>query len=149
MKNIFDLIVEILMMVLSFCVFPLVFAIGFVYTLLKHIYKLDYSLKKQLQPIIRSISLVNDGLACAGGGEMLNDILKIKGNIKYGKWNQTISEVSGLILVFSKQDTRLRRFVDKAFKVFQKEHCVSAISEQNNFYYKYNNQIPQLMKNST
>lgn len=136
MRNILSLIIEIFIMVLSFCFFPFVFVIGFIYTLVKHIWYWDYSLKKQLQPIVRSISLVNDGLACAGGGEMLNDALKIKGNIKYGKWNQSISGVTGLILIYSKQDTWLRKSLDKLFRVFEKDHCVSAISEQDNFYYK-------------
>jgi hypothetical protein len=134
MKVLF-LLIEILIMVISFVIFPLLFVIGFVYTFGKHIWQLDYSTSRQLQPIIRSISLANDGLACAGAGELLNDVLKIKGQIKYGKWYQSISAVTGLIFIYEK-DTWLRRFLDKTFRIFEKDHCVNSISEQDKFYYQ-------------
>ena len=63
---------------------------------------------------------------------MLNDILKIKGKVKYGKWYQTISAVTGLIKIYEK-DTKLRRFLDK---ILGKNHCIDAITESDSFYYK-------------
>jgi hypothetical protein len=94
-------------------IFILVFICGVVYTFVKHLLRFDYSLKIQLSPIVRSVTLAADGLACAGGGEMLNDVLKIKGRIKYGKWYQTISAISGLVNSHEK-DTWLRKFLDRS-----------------------------------
>lgn len=112
----------------------LVFLIGIIYTFFKHLVKFDYSPTKQLQPIIRSITLALDGLACAGAGELLNDSLKINGHIKYGKWFQTISATTGLIRIYEK-DTWLRKFLDNTLG---KNHCDEAISDQDRFYYKSN-----------
>ena len=56
-------------------IFPLVFILGVLYSFFKHLFfKFDYSIYKQLLPIIRSITLASDGLANAGGGELLNDV---------------------------------------------------------------------------
>ncbi|QYS85400.1 hypothetical protein JJC03_09125 [Flavobacterium oreochromis] len=87
-----------------------------------------------MRPIFRSISLSLDGLANAGAGELLNDTFKLKGGIKYGKWYQTISAVTGMIMLFI-NDTWLRRFLDK---VLGKNHCVDAISEEDKQFYKIN-----------
>lgn len=125
------LLIEILLLIGGVLVFPFTFCIGFIYTLIKHILFLDYSISKQLIPIIRSINLIQDALANAGAGELLNDLFKIKGIIIYGKWNQTISAVTGLLLIHEK-DNKLRIFLDK---VLGKEHCVKAISEQDKYYY--------------
>lgn len=121
-------------MIVGGAVFVSLFAIGIIYTFFKHLLKFDYSIKKQLQPIIRSVTLALDGLACAGAGEILNDALKIQGGIKYGKWYQTISAITGLIHKYDK-DTWLRRFLDRALG---KNHCAEAISEQDQFYYEHN-----------
>ena len=99
MKNIFKnwklkefllLLLEIVFFIVGGCiVFPLVFIIGVIYSFIKHLFfKFDYSVSKQLTPIIRSMTLASDGLANAGGGEMLNDALKVRKEalIKYGKW---------------------------------------------------------------
>ncbi|SHG27399.1 hypothetical protein SAMN05444388_10291 [Flavobacterium johnsoniae] len=94
----------------------------------------DYNISKQLLPIIRSMTLALDGLACSGSGELLNDVLRIKGRIRYGKWYKTISAITGLIMIYEK-DTWFRRFLDK---VLGKNHCTEAISEEDKFYYKYN-----------
>jgi hypothetical protein len=142
------LIIELLIMIISFIIFPLLFVMGISYTFGKHIWDLDYSVSRQLQPIVRSISLSLDGLACAGSGELLNDILKITGSIKYGKWYQSISAVTGLIYIYEK-DTWLRRFLDKAFRIFEKDHCIKSISDQDKYYYQNQSKIPPLMKNST
>lgn len=116
-------------------IFPLVSILGVFYSFGKHLFiKRDYSLLRQLNPVIRSFTLASDGLACAAGGEMLNDVLKIKGKIKYGNWYQTISAVTGLIQIYEK-DTWLRRILDK---VLEKDHCNIAITEQEKFYYSNN-----------
>jgi len=134
-------ILIILKLPIEFCIlivggvtFLILFILGIIYTFFKHNLKLNYSPNKQLQPIVRSLTLALDGLACAGGGELLNDALKIKGKIKYGKWYQTISAVTGLISIYEK-DTWLRIFLDK---VLGTNHCDEAISEQDRFYYKHN-----------
>jgi len=93
---------------------------------------LDYSFSKQLTPIVRSANLVLDGLANAGAGEMLNDAYCVTGNIKYGKWYQTISAVTGLLQLHVK-DTKIRRFLDK---VLGRNHCVEAISKEDLFFYE-------------
>lgn len=144
MKNIFKnwklkefllLLLEIVFFVVGGCiVFPLVFIIGVIYSFIKHLFfKFDYSVSKQLTPIIRSMTLASDGLANAGGGEMLNDALKVKQEalIKYGKWYQTISAVTGLRKVYDNEDTWLRRFL----KILRKNHCEEAITEEEKFYY--------------
>ncbi len=98
MKNIFKnwklkefllLLLEIVFFIVGGCiVFPIVFIIGVIYSFIKHLFfKFDYSVSKQFTPIIRSITLASDGLANAGCGELLNDVLKVKkeAKIKYGK----------------------------------------------------------------
>ena len=127
---------EILLLIVGgLIIFPLVSILGVFYTLIKHlIIKRDYSLSRQLNPVLRSFTLASDGLACASGGEMLNDALSIKGKIKYGNWYQTISAVTGLIKIYEK-DTWLRKLLDK---VLEKNHCELAITEQEKFYYSNN-----------
>ena len=132
LKNIGKLLLEFLFTLIGIPLFITVFVSGVVYTFIKHVIKFDYSIVQQTQPLLRSINLTFDGLANAGGGEMLNDIMKIKGRIKYGKWYQTISAVTGLIKVYEK-DTKLRRFLDK---ILGKNHCIDAITESDSFYYK-------------
>lgn len=133
-----QLLKEIAWLIVGSIVFPIVFVVGVIYTFSKHIIKLNYSLSKQLAPIVRSTNLALDGLANAGAGEMLNDVYKINGTIKYGKWYQTISAVTGLIKLHVK-DTKLRVFLDK---VLGKEHCVNAITEEDKYYYE-NHKPPQ------
>lgn len=125
------LAIELLLLAVAIVVFPLLFVVGFAYTFLKHCWRFDYSISKQLIPIVRSVSLLLDGLANAGAGELLNDVYKVNGAIKYGKWYQTISAVTGLLLLHEK-DTKLRRFLDK---VLGKDHCVEAISKEDLFFY--------------
>lgn len=134
MKGAWIIILEAILLVLGGAIFIVLFALGVLYTFFKHLIKWDYSGRKQLQPIIRSVTLALDGLACAGAGELLNDVLKIQRSIKYGKWYQTISAITGLIHKYEK-DTWLRRFLDKSLG---KNHCAEAISEQDQFYYKHN-----------
>lgn len=127
------LIIEIFLFLIGGCfIFPLVFIVGFLYTFFKHIYKLDYSISKHLTPIIRSLTLLLDGMSNAGAGEMLNDVFKITGKIRYGKWFMTISECTGLLYLYVK-DIKLRRVLDK---VLGKNHCIEAVREEYKFYYK-------------
>ena len=66
---------------------------------------------------------------------MLNDILKVKGKIKYGKWYNTISAITGLRLKFESADNKFRKTLDK---ILGKNHCEEAITEEENFYYSNN-----------
>ena len=89
MKALLKLLLEILFMTIGIPLFSLLFVVGVLYSFIKHLFfKFDYSVSKQLTPIIRSMTLASDGLANAGGGELLNDVLKVKkeAKIKYGKW---------------------------------------------------------------
>jgi hypothetical protein len=139
LKEVLSTIKEICLLIIGgLIIFPIVSILGVFYSFGKHlIVKRDYSISKQLNPVLRSFTLASDGLACAAGGEMLNDALKIKGKIKYGNWYQTISAVTGLIQIYEK-DTWLRRLLDK---VLEKDHCRIAITEQESFYYSNNNNI--------
>lgn len=135
MKNILLLLLEIVFLVVGgLVVFPLLFVVGVIYSFVKHVFfKFDYSISKQLMPILRSMTLVSDGLACAGAGELLNDHYKIPKHslIKYGKWYQTISAVTGLLKIYCNKDTKLRKFLE----ILGKNHCVEAIREEEKVYY--------------
>lgn len=134
MKNILLLLLEIVFLIIGgLFIFPLLFVLGFGYTFFKHLLKCDYSVSKHLTPIIRSFNLAMDGLANSGAGELLNDFYKIPKHsiIKYGKWYQTISAVTGLLKVYANRDTKLRRFLE----VLGKNHCEDAITEQEKVYY--------------
>lgn len=131
-KNIGKLLLEFLFTLIGIPLFITVFVSGVIYTFIKHVIKFDYSIVQQAQPLLRSINLTFDGLANAGGGEMINDVLKINGKIKYGKWYQTISAVTGLIKIYEK-DTKLRKTLDS---ILGKNHCTDAITESDNYFYK-------------
>jgi hypothetical protein len=106
--------------------------VGVLYTFVKHVKNWDYSISRQFTPILRSINLVFDGLANAGAGELLNDVFKIKNKfVRYGKWYETISAVTGLIKQYEK-DTWLRKFLE----ILGKNHCEEAITEMQKYYYK-------------
>ena len=134
MKNILKLFLEIIYLIIGTTIFLVVGIIGIVYTFFKHLFKKDYSLVKQLTPLVRSINLINDCFANAAGGELLNDVLKIKGQIRYGKWYQTISAVTGLVRIYER-DTKLRSILDK---IFRSEHCDLAINIEDRFYWENN-----------
>lgn len=126
-----NLIIQLFVLIIGAIVFTVLFVVGVCYTTIKHIIKLDWSLSKQLTPIVRSITLLFDGLANAGAGEMLNDAYGITGKIRFGKWYQTISAVTGLLYLRVK-DIKLRPFLDR---VLGRDHCVEAISEEDRFFY--------------
>lgn len=134
MKNFLLLLLEIIFLIVGgLVVFPILFVVGFIYTFFKHVLQLDYSVPKHFTPIVRSITLASDGLANAGAGELLNDYYKVKSDclIRYGKWYQTISAVTGLLKIYSNKDTKLRRFLE----VLGKNHCEKAITDQEKLYY--------------
>lgn len=137
-KEVKNLIIEVIFLIVGgLFLFPLIGVVGFIYSILKHLFiKFDYSISKQLIPIVRSITLASDGLACACSGELLNDVLKIKSGINYGKWYHTISAVTGLRLVFEKNDNKFRKVLDK---ILGKNHCVDAITEEQKCYYSTQN----------
>jgi len=131
------LIKELILFILASVIFIIVAIIGILYSVIKHaFFKLDYSLSRQLTPIVRSATLVTDAFANASAGELLNDLSKIDKleDVKYGKWYQTISAVTGLRYLFAK-DSKFRKLLDI---VLGKNHCVNAITEQDRFYYSNN-----------
>ena len=132
MKALLKLFLEIFFMIIGIPIFSLLFVVGVLYTFVKHVKKWDYSISHQFTPILRSINLVFDGLANAGAGELLNDVFKIKNKfVRYGKWYETISAVTGLIKQYEK-DTWLRKFLE----ILGKNHCEEAITEMQKYYYK-------------
>ena len=132
MKALLKLFLEIFFMAIGIPIFSLLFVVGVLYTFVKHIINWDYSISRQFTPILRSINLVFDGLANAGAGELLNDVFKIKNKfVRYGKWYETISAVTGLIKQYEK-DTWLRKFLE----ILGKNHCEEAITEMQKYYYK-------------
>ena len=129
----YSLFKEILLVIVGLLVFiPLAF-LGVIYTISKHILLLDYSMKRQIQPVLRNFILSVDGFANATAGELLNDVFKIKqeSKLRYGKWYQTISAVTGLLKVYKDKDTWLR----KMLKILGKSHCEEAITEMEHEYY--------------
>ena len=132
LKNIGKLLLELLFTLIGIPIFILVFICGIFYTFFKHVIKFDYSIVQQTQPLLRSINLTFDGLANAGAGELLNDVFKIKNKfVRYGKWYETISAVTGLIKQYEK-DTWLRKFLE----ILGKDHSEEAITEMQKYYYK-------------
>jgi hypothetical protein len=132
--DLWRLIKELFLFVFASVIFIIVAIIGVLYSAIKHLFfKFDYSLSRQLTPIVRSATLLTDGFANAGAGELLNDLLKIDESekIRYAKWYQTISAVTGLRYLFVK-DNKFRRLVDK---ILGKNHCINAITEQDLFYH--------------
>ena len=124
------------MVILATIVFPTLSIIGMLYSLFKHLLLFDYSLSKQLVPILQTIYRSEDGFACATAGELLNDALEIKGRIKYGNWSDTISAITGLIRIYEK-DTWLRRFLT----ILGKNHCENAITKQEKYYWENLNNL--------
>ena len=120
MKTFLKLLLEILF---SFdwcsCIYDIILYRVYLYFDQAH-YKMGLLYIKTVYPILRSINLVFDGLANAGAGELLNDSLNIKNDfIRFGKWYETISAVTGLIQQYEK-DTGL-----EILKILGKNHCRS------------------------
>lgn len=124
------MILNFLLMITAFLVFIPLFTIGVIYTFVKHMVRFDYSFSKQMSVIFRSVALGLDGLANAGAGELLTDVYKPK-YLRYSKWYQTISAVTG-INYLKGDDKGFRRFLDR---VLGKKHCEEAITEADRKYY--------------
>jgi len=133
--DLWRLIKELILFVFASIIFIIVAIIGILYSVIKHaFFKFDYSLSRQLTPIVRSVTLLTDALANASAGELLNDLSGIDKSemIKYGKWYQTISAVTGLRYLFAK-DGKFRKLLDL---FLGDDHCTDAVTEQDLFYYK-------------
>ena len=131
LKDFWNLIKVLILSIFAIPFFLIIGLIGVVYSVIKHLFKMDYSSSKQLKPIIMAFILASDGIANAGAGELLNDVIKPT-KIKYGKWYHTISAVTGIIYKTQK-DTFLRKFLD----FFEKNHSTKSITpEQEKFYLK-------------
>lgn len=128
------LLLELIFLLVGIPVFSVLAVLGVIYTTIKHLLLMDYSMKKQFLPILRSLILAVDGFANASAGELLNDALKVPkdSRIKYGKWYQTISAVTGILKVYGDKDTWLRKFL----KILGKNHCEDAITEMEHYFYK-------------
>lgn len=132
-RDTFFVFAEIIIGLVMCILFLAVSVVGFFYTLIKHLWKKDYSAKRQFKPIMRSFTLVNDCFGNASAGELLNDVLKVKENeIPYGSFQQTISSVTGLRFVFNNRDSKLRRILNK----IDKDHCEKSPSEMEMTFYK-------------
>jgi len=124
---------QFIIMLVSIIVMSLASIRGVIYTLIKHLWKLDYKIEKQLAPIFRSIALAFDGIANACSGEYYNDRnLIVKGKYPYGRWQQTLSAVTGYNVI-SKNLTckgkKFRKWVDDIFSFFGEKgsHVLNAI----------------------
>ncbi len=123
---------DIALFILSCFVFYPLTVLGIIYTAIKHLFfKFDYAISKQLGAIVRALTLLNDGMANASAGELLNDIIKPK-YVKYGKWYQTISAITGINYVKG-DDNSFRQDLDD---FLGPDHCKNAITEEEKCYYK-------------
>jgi len=117
---------EFFVMLFAFVVFTILSVFGFLYTLFKHIIKRNYSANKQLAPIFRGNSLASDGKANCSAGELLTDLFVKEGGIKYGKWFNTISRITGenfLNGTLTEKGIKFKNFLDFCLG---KDHCVNA-----------------------
>lgn len=135
LQDLYKLLTEVVIFFIGLFLFIPLIGIGLIYSVVKHLIKMDFSLSKYLKPIVRSATLVTSGFANASAGELLNDLSKISKSekIKYGKWYQTIPAVAGLRLMFVK-DTNFRKILDK---ILGKNHCIDAVNESDRFYHNY------------
>ncbi len=132
-KDLWHITKELLLLVASILIFVPMSIVGFIYTFIKHLVKWNYSFRKQLSPIIRNITLAVDGFGNSASGELLNDLTKPI--VKYGKWYQTISAVSG-INQYKNHDTRLRALTDV---VLGHLHCKESVQDNDKCLYKIKN----------
>lgn len=127
---------ELVIMIVAIIVFSIDAVFGILYTFFKHALRWDYDVNKQLAPILRAISLAFDGLDNACSGEYYNDKnLKEKGEHPYGKWNETISDITGrnfLLDNLSKKGTRFKKRLDGVFSFFGEKgsHSINAIRKE-------------------
>ena len=127
--DLWRLIIEIVTLIVGGAFFLFVAVVGLLYTFVKHaLIRFDYSLSRQLRPIIRSLTLALDGFSNASAGELLNDWLRP--SVAFGKWYYTISATFGLNKLLG-QDLRPRKWIDRFFRLFgQKNHCERAVTPE-------------------
>ena len=137
-KDIYTLIKELVTFVIGSSVFLIYSILGWAYSLGLHLWLKDFSLKKFVSPIVRVFTLLFDGLANALGGELLNHFLKPK--IKFGKWWQTISAITGINYLHNKKygitNKKIDKFRNILNKILGKNHCENAITDNDRVYYK-------------
>lgn len=149
MKN--NIFINTLLLLGSLVFVPLAL-VGFIYTTIKHIVKMDYSVNKQFAPILKLFALLLDGLANAMAGEFLNDILLKKRfgkKYKYGKWYDTISEVTGVNeerKTLKKLGLKLSKFLSL---VLNKNHCIEAINRDRPYPASKNKKRPKGKKTTS
>ncbi len=139
--NVTNPIIAIVLFIAAIVAFLPLCVIGFFYSTIKHILRWDYSFKKQFFPIFHNLALILDGMANAFSGELLNDtLIKLdqKKNLhpeayKYGKWYDTISEVTGV----NEERQALNRFGMFFTKclgfVLNDNHSILAINRNRNY----------------
>jgi len=130
LRDIGYLIKELLTLIGSIIIFIPLGVIGVLYSIVKHLCKMDFSLRKLLNPVIRGVTLAIDGFGNSTGGEMMNDFLKP--SVKFGNWYQTISAVVGINFLSKKE---LPKFRNTLNKILGKKHCEDAITEVDRFFY--------------
>jgi hypothetical protein len=136
-----ELLKSTLFLVLAILVFPILSLVGIIYTTIKHSSKFNYSLSKQLAPIVKSIALSIDGLANACSGELMNDtLLKKKKNgelysktYKYGKWDDTISAVTGVNEKRGTLNLLGEDLTDMLSLVLEQDHSINSIKKSKTY----------------
>lgn len=123
-----------MVMVVGIVLFSLSSIRGIIYTLIKHLIKLDYKPNKQLAPILNSIVLAFDGMDNACSGEYRNDRYLKKNGVKYGKWYDTTSAITGVNAerqTLNKKGRKFRRNLDFVFSLFGEKgsHTANAVKK--------------------
>lgn len=117
---------QFFVMIIAIIVFTITAIVGLFYTLIKHIKNGDYKPNKQLAPLFRGVALAFDGMANSTAGEMFNDLLLKEKTVKYGKWNETISFITGKNWSMKYLNERGRKFRKLLDRVLGKDHCINA-----------------------
>ena len=129
--DIWSLMKSLLELIASIFIFIPLGIIGLLYSLFKHLFIADFSLRKFVSPIVRGITLAIDGFGNSGAGELINDVLGP--TVKFGKWYQTISAITGVNYLKYKKLIKFRNILNK---VLGKLHCENAITQNDRSYYE-------------
>ena len=133
---------QIIFLPVIYAGFMVLAVIGYLYVKVYHIFiKGDYSFKKQYTPILTTITSIPNGVANAFAGDMLNSLLLkrrkngkyYKGVYKYGKWNDYISEVTGINKkrgLLTKNGKRFDSFLDV---ILGDNHSIEAINNDKKY----------------
>lgn len=115
MKN---LILFLIAYILAFVLFPL----GFVYALV--------TFRASKSKYLFNLAFAIDKLGNATLGVIMNDILKKKGGLSFGNYDQTISYALGRNLQLGTL-TFFGKFVQRTLDWFEEDHCVKAVESYN------------------